>query len=215
MITAGEQTVLLLSGHNSRNREVYVRIAMWRDLSALLSFVLPTELLQTLAYKLQTMNFTARSLTVGLAVAALGALATPTLAQPDAQANPLADFQNTNSDPFSSGSNANSNMMNLMHRMMLGDQGDPTAFAEAQENNMNDAMANFRAKQRQLIKARQAQLQSVPVVPSQPGVVQNCNAAGLAVGTTCAVNPVAPVQLNLNLLPETPFQQRLEAAPQK
>jgi hypothetical protein len=137
------------------------------------------------------MNFTARSLTIGLAVAAFGTLAAPALAQPtDAQANPLADFQSNSSDPFSGGNNANSNMMNLMHRLMLGEQQDPTAFAETQTSNMNDAMANFRAKQMQLIKARQAKPQpaQTPAL-SQPGIVQNCDAASLMLGTTCATDP--------------------------
>jgi hypothetical protein len=140
------------------------------DLSADLTFL-----------RLRPMKFTSRShcltVTLGLTVA-LGltaGLAAPAMAQnADTQANPLADFQSQTNDPFASNSDAGKSMMNLMQRVMQGDRPDPAAFAASQQENMNDAMANFRAKQMQLIKARQAQLQpgqTAVVAPAQPGVV--------------------------------------------
>ncbi len=135
------------------------------------------------------MKFTSRSryltVTLGLTVA-LGltaVCATPAMAQnADTQANPLADFQSKSSDPFSGQGDANSNMMNLMQRIMQGDRTDPAAFAASQQENMNDAMANFRAKQMQLIKAKQAKSQPI----AQPGIV-----APIVQPT---VQPSAPIQ---------------------
>jgi hypothetical protein len=122
------------------------------------------------------MKFTSRSIICGLGLmAGLAGLAAPAQAQnADPQANPLADFQTQNNDPFSGQGDANSSMMNLMQRIMQGERPDPAAFAASQQENMNDAMASFRAKQMQLIKAKQAQRppgQAAVVTPAQPGVV--------------------------------------------
>jgi hypothetical protein len=116
------------------------------------------------------MKLNARSMVCGLALgmtAGLALLAAPVRAQnADTQANPLADFQTQTNDPFSGRGDQSSNMMNLMQRIMQGDRTDPATFAAAQQENMNDAMANFRAKQMQLIKAKQLQAQ-----PGQTAVV--------------------------------------------
>jgi hypothetical protein len=66
--------------------------------------------------------------------------------------------------------------------VMQGERPDPAAFAASQQENMNDAMANFRAKQMQLIKAKQAQSQPI----AQPGTV-----APIA---QPAAQPSAPIQ---------------------
>jgi hypothetical protein len=135
------------------------------------------------------MKFTSRSLcltvtTLGLSVGC----ALPVLAQnTDPQANPLADFQSQTTDPFASNSDASRSMMNLMQRVMQGERPDPAAFAASQQENMNDAMANFRAKQQQMIKAKQAQ-SGLPIVQpaAQPGIM-----APIASPT---VQPSAPIQ---------------------
>jgi hypothetical protein len=116
------------------------------------------------------MKLNSRSLCLGVALgltAGCAVLAAPAMAQTaDTQANPLADFQTqTNNDPFSSQSDATHSMMNLMQRVMQGDRPDAATFAAAQQENLNDAMANFRAKQLQLLKAKQSQ-SATAVVPS-------------------------------------------------
>ncbi len=105
-------------------------------------------------------------LTLGL-VAGCVAFGTPAMAQyynEDTQANPLADFQNSNDDPFSGGGDSASGMMNLMHRMMRGEPTDAATFMEEQRDNMNDVMSNFRTKQMELLKQRQ--LQANPTTPA-------------------------------------------------
>ncbi len=135
------------------------------------------------------MKFTSRSLYLSVALgvtAGCAVLVAPATAQTaDPQANPLADFQTQNNDPFSGQSDASSSMINLMQRVMQSDRPDAATFAATQRENMNDAMANFRAKQMQLIKAKQAQ-SSAAVVP--PG-------AAIALPGTAqpAVQPVVPL----------------------
>ncbi len=116
------------------------------------------------------MKFTSRSLYLSVALgltAGCAVLVAPATAQTaDPQANPLADFQTQNNDPFSGQSDASSSMINLMQRVMQSDRPDAATFAATQRENMNDAMANFRAKQMQLIKAKQAQSgQTAAVAP--------------------------------------------------
>lgn len=144
------------------------------------------------------MKLNSRSLFLAVALgltAGCAALAAPAMAQTvDTQANPLADFQTKNNDPFSSQSDASSSMMNLMQRVMQGDRPDAATFAAAQQENLNDAMANFRAKQLQLLKAKQAQALSpnLTVVPvkTQPSVKTDV-CAGMLVpsGMVCMVEP--------------------------
>jgi hypothetical protein len=146
--------------------------------------MVPTDLSADLLFlRLQPMKFTSRSLCLTVALGLTAGLAAPALAQnTDSQANPLADFQSQTTDPFASNSDASRSMMNLMQRVMQGERPDPAAFAASQQENMNDAMANFRAKQMQLIKAKQAQSQPI----AQPGTV-----APIAQPT---VQPSAPIQ---------------------
>ncbi len=136
---------------------------------------------------LRPMKFTSRSLYLSVALgltAAAAALVAPATAQPiDPQANPLADFQTQNNDPFSGQSDASSSMINLMQRVMQGDRPDAATFAASQRENMNDAMANFRAKQMQLIKAKQAQ-STAAVGP--PGA--------MSPSVQSTVQPAAPIQ---------------------
>jgi hypothetical protein len=162
------QPIWLLAGHKFPDWVVYARMRI----SSLRGYF-TRPLNRTFPWP---MKFTSRSIVCGLGLmAGLAGLAAPAQAQnADTQANPLADFQTQNNDPFSAQGDANSNMMNLMQRIMQGERPDPAAFAASQQDNMNDAMANFRAKQMQLIKARQAQRppgQAAVVTPAQPGVV--------------------------------------------
>jgi hypothetical protein len=156
------------------------------------------------------MKLNARSMVCGLALgmtAGLALLAAPVRAQnADTQANPLADFQTQTNDPFSGRGDQSSNMMNLMQRIMQGDRTDPATFAAAQQENMNDAMANFRAKQMQLIKAKQSPaaptVAPVVVAPTvQSATPLACYGMRLPAGMTCIADlktgaativPIAP-----------------------
>jgi hypothetical protein len=133
------------------------------------------------------MKFTSRSFCLTVALGLTAILAAPASAQNvDTQANPLADFQTQNNDPFASNSDPGKSMMNLMQRVMQGDRPDAATFAATQQENMNDAMANFRAKQMQLIKAKQAQ--------SGAAVVQPGSAIALPGTVSPNVQPAAPIQ---------------------
>lgn len=114
------------------------------------------------------MKLTSISIVLGLS-ASLVAIAAPAMAQlDDTQANPLADFETQNNDPFSGRGDASSSMMNLMHRLMQGERTDAATFNANQRDNMNDAMASFRAKQMQLIRARQTQGQKSTEAGAKP-----------------------------------------------
>jgi hypothetical protein len=133
------------------------------------------------------LNSRSRCLSVALGLTAgCAVLAAPAIAQTaDTQANPLADFQTQNNDPFSGQSDATHSMMNLMQRVMQGDRPDAATFAATQKENMNDAMANFRAKQMQLIKARQMKAQAGSAI-ALPGTVSP--------SVQPAIQPAAPIQ---------------------
>jgi hypothetical protein len=101
------------------------------------------------------------------------------------QANPLTDFQNPNgaADPFNNrGGDANSSMLQLMQRLMQQGSTSPTEFRAAQQENLNDAAAMFRAKQQARLKQQQ----------------------GLQPAATPAVAPVAPIVPAMPLAPLTP-----------
>jgi hypothetical protein len=163
------------------------------------------------------MKFTSRSIVCGFGlVAGLAVLVAPAQAQnADTQANPLADFQTQNNDPFSGQGDANSSMMNLMQRIMQGERPDPAAFAASQQENMNDAMANFRAKQMQLIKARQAQPAALTVAPTvgttataQSATPLACYGMRLPFGTTCIADPKTGEAMVVPAAPTPVMQQK-------
>ncbi|XZN88865.1 MAG: hypothetical protein ACM65M_14310 [Microcoleus sp.] len=84
----------------------------------------------------------------------------PTLAQASSLTNPqpLQDFQtNDNPDPFSGG-NGGSRVLDLIHRSRLGNGRSMEEFSSEQRQNLNDAAAEFRNKQRLLLEK--------PAVPS-------------------------------------------------
>jgi hypothetical protein len=102
------------------------------------------------------------------------------------QANPLTDFQNPNggTDPFNNRTgDSNSNLLQLMQRLQQQSGTSPTEFRAAQQENLTDAAAMFRAKQQARLRQQQG-LQ--PVAPIAP------------------VAPVAPIVPALPLAPLTP-----------
>jgi len=78
-------------------------------------------------------------------------------------AQPLQDFQTQdNSDPFS-GRSSGSGIFDLIHRSRLGGGRSMEEFTTEQRQNLNDAAAEFRNKQRLLLEN-----QAVPT----PGAIQ-------------------------------------------
>ena len=72
---------------------------------------------------------------------------------------PLQDFQtNDNPDPFS-GRSGGSGVLDLIHRSRLGNGRSIEEFSTEQRQNLNDAAAEFRNKQRLLLEK--------PAVPSE------------------------------------------------
>ncbi|MBE9033355.1 hypothetical protein IQ266_26835 [filamentous cyanobacterium LEGE 11480] len=118
------------------------------------------------------MKLKSLSLALGL-TAGLVAIAAPAMAQynDDAQANPLADFQTDNNDPFSGRGDSSSSMMNLMHRLMQGERADADSVAASQKDNMNNAMANFRAAQLKRMRERQAVKQGTIAIKGPKGLI--------------------------------------------
>ena len=67
-------------------------------------------------------------------------------------AQPLQDFQTQdNTDPFS-GRSSGSGIFDLIHRSQLGGGRSMEEFTTEQRQNLNDAAAEFRNKQRQLLE---------------------------------------------------------------
>jgi hypothetical protein len=87
------------------------------------------------------------------------------------QANPLTDFQNPNggNDPFNNRTgDSNSNMLQLMQRLMQQSGTSPTEFRAAQQENLTDAAAMFRAKQQARLKQQQGLQPGAPIAPVAP-----------------------------------------------
>ena len=75
---------------------------------------------------------------------------------------PLQDFQTKdNTDPFS-GRSSGSGIFDLIHRSRLGNGRSMEEFNSEQRQNLNDAAAEFRNKQRQMLEK--------PAVPA-PGAI--------------------------------------------
>jgi hypothetical protein len=74
---------------------------------------------------------------------------------------PLADFQEQdNKDPFSSrGSGQGSSMFNLIHRAIQGPSKSAEDFNSEQQENLDSAAEEFRARQMELLRNK-------PLVPS-------------------------------------------------
>jgi hypothetical protein len=92
-------------------------------------------------------------------------------AQSTDQANPLTDFQNPNggNDPFNNRTgDSNSNMLQLMQRLMQQGGTSPSEFRAAQQENLTDAAAMFRAKQQARLKQQQGLQTGAPIAPVAP-----------------------------------------------
>ena len=98
---------------------------------------------------------------VGMAVSVLSTigasvlmLSQPTLAQ-ETSINPLQDFNSRNSDSDSSVGIDQGTMFDLLHKAQQGFfDVNPTTVLTEQRQGIQDAAAEFRAKQRQLIEQR-------------------------------------------------------------
>jgi hypothetical protein len=107
--------------------------------------------------------------------AAIGAIASSAILVPQAtfaQASglnnspPLQDFQtNDNPDPFS-GRSSGTGIFDLIHRSRLGNGRSLDEFTTEQRQNLNDAAAEFRNKQRQLLQ-KQAEPSSGAIEPNE------------------------------------------------
>lgn len=99
-------------------------------------------------------------------VAALPALlAQATLAQTAPTVQPLEDFKPNDggSDPFSNRSGSASSLFDLMHRVTLSNGRSIEDFSSEQQQNLNDAAAQFR--QEQLKRLKQQPVQPTGVMP--------------------------------------------------
>jgi hypothetical protein len=89
------------------------------------------------------------------------------------RANPLEDFetQENRNDPFSSGKEQDSfgGVYDLIHRAQMGNMRSWEDFSAEQNENLNDAAAQFRARQRQRIQGQQQTSPANPVTITQPG----------------------------------------------
>ncbi|MEB3293803.1 MAG: hypothetical protein VKJ24_11645 [Synechococcales bacterium] len=110
----------------------------------------------------------------------------PGQAQTAADLDPLKDFRtDTNSDPFSNRGDASSSMFNLIHRAMQGSMGvDPAEVAASQRESVDEATAQFLARQRQLLKS--------PTPAAQPAVPGASAVPAIVLPGTVSPNTVMP-----------------------
>ncbi len=81
-------------------------------------------------------------------------------------AQPLQDFQTQdNTDPFS-GRSSGSGIFDLIHRSRLGNGRSMEEFNTEQRQNLNDAAAEFRNKQRQILE-KQAEPTPGAIAPTE------------------------------------------------
>ena len=112
-------------------------------------------------------------LMIGIAASAIAscALFTPqaTFAQASGlnNAQPLQDFQTQdNTDPFS-GRSSGSGIFDLIHRSRLGGGRSMEEFTTEQRQNLNDAAAEFRNKQRLLLQQQDQTVPSPAIEPAE------------------------------------------------
>jgi hypothetical protein len=106
---------------------------------------------------------------------AIGAIASSSFFLPQAtfaqasglnNSQPLQDFKtNDNPDPFS-GRGSGTGIFDLIHRSRLGNGRNLDEFTTEQRQNLNDAAAEFRNKQRQLLQ-KQAEPSSGAIEPTE------------------------------------------------
>ncbi|MEG4075461.1 hypothetical protein QUA30_22575 [Microcoleus sp. Pol14C2] len=107
---------------------------------------------------------------------AASAIASCTLLSPQASfaqasglnnAQPLQDFQTQdNTDPFS-GRSSGSGIFDLIHRSNLGGGRSMEEFNSEQRQNLNDAAAEFRNKQRLLLQKQDPTVPSPAIAPAE------------------------------------------------
>lgn len=89
--------------------------------------------------------------------------------EPGTNSSPLQDLQPKDStDPFSNRGNG-TGIFDLLHRSRLGNNRDMNEFNAEQRKNLNDAAAEFRARQRELLQ-QQAKPAPGTVSPELGGV---------------------------------------------
>src|SRR6476469_1461104 len=82
-------------------------------------------------------------------------------------AQPLQDFQTQdNTDPFS-GRSSGSGIFDLIHRSQLGGGRSMEEFNSEQRQNLNDAAAEFRNKQRLLLQKQDQTVPSPAIAPTE------------------------------------------------
>ncbi|MEG4628132.1 hypothetical protein QUB56_00505 [Microcoleus sp. AR_TQ3_B6] len=82
-------------------------------------------------------------------------------------AQPLQDFQTQdNTDPFS-GRSSGSGIFDLIHRSQLGGGRSMEEFTTEQRQNLNDAAAEFRNKQRLLLQKQDQTVPSPAIAPEE------------------------------------------------
>jgi hypothetical protein len=82
-------------------------------------------------------------------------------------AQPLQDFQTQdNTDPFS-GRSSGSGIFDLIHRSRLGGGRSMEEFTTEQRQNLNDAAAEFRNKQRLLLQKQDQTVPSPAIAPAE------------------------------------------------
>jgi hypothetical protein len=82
-------------------------------------------------------------------------------------AQPLQDFQTQdNTDPFS-GRSSGSGIFDLIHRSQLGGGRSMEEFTTEQRQNLNDAAAEFRNKQRLLLQKPDQTVPSPAIAPAE------------------------------------------------
>ena len=82
-------------------------------------------------------------------------------------AQPLQDFQTQdNSDPFS-GRSSGSGIFDLIHRSRLGGGRTMEEFNTEQRQNLNDAAAEFRNKQRLILQQQDQTVPSPAIEPAE------------------------------------------------
>lgn len=82
-------------------------------------------------------------------------------------AQPLQDFQTQdNTDPFS-GRSSGSGIFDLIHRSRLGGGRSMEEFNTEQRQNLNDAAAEFRNKQRLMLQKQDQTVPSPAIAPAE------------------------------------------------
>lgn len=82
-------------------------------------------------------------------------------------AQPLQDFQTQdNTDPFS-GRSSGSGIFDLIHRSRLGGGRSMEEFTTEQRQNLNDAAAEFRNKQRLMLQKQDQTVPSSAIEPAE------------------------------------------------